>query len=359
MKKRLIWKILGINILIIVFVIIIVWLVIDYQAADYLASLMAKHNVAPTDTHRMFTDAVHRYLIWATLASIALAASLCFFLVRRVLGPLERMIESTKQISAGDYSARVTVKSLDEIGQLANAFNRMTDSLHQIEQLRKSMTTDVAHELRTPLTNIKGYLEALIDGVVPPSRETYDLLLEETMRLVNLVEDILQLAKADAAKSDLHKTELKLHDLIRQVIEAFQVRFDDKEIILETDFMEKPDRICADSPKLTQVIRNLTQNTWEYTPHGGKARISSESLPGEIKVIFANTGEEVAEKDLPYIFERFYRGEKSRSREHGGAGIGLAIAKELIDAHGGKVGARMSNDQTLIWFTLPKLHPCK
>lgn len=353
MKKRIIWKLLGINILIIGFAIIIVWLAIDYLAADYLAKLMEKYKVSPTDTHQMFTDAVHRYLIWATLASIALAVLLYFVMVKRVLGPLQKMADITRKIAAGDYSARVPIKSQDEVGQLAEAFNRMADSLQQIEQLRKSMTIDVAHELRTPLTNIQGYLEALIDGVVSPSKETYELLLEETLRLVRLVEDILQLAKADAARTDLQKEKILLKTLVEREIDSFRSRFDKKGIGIEMQFQQPADGVWADPTKLTQVVRNLIQNAWEYTPPGGSLRICTQLRPGQIRLVFSNTGGEIAEKDLAFIFERFFRGEKSRSRKHGGAGIGLAIVKELIEAHGGQVGAKIDGGQTHIWFSLP------
>lgn len=357
MKKRIIWKLLGIHILIIGFVIIIVWLAIDYLAADYLAKLMEKYHVSPIETSKMFTDAVHRYLIWATLASIALAVLLSFVLVKRVLGPLQKMTDTTRKIAAGDYSARVPIRLQDEVGQLAEAFNRMADSLQQVEQLRKSMTIDVAHELRTPLTNIQGYLEALIDGVVSASKETYELLLEETMRLVRLVEDILQLAKADAARADLQKERVLLAALVDRVIDSFRSRFDQKGIGIEMQFQQSADVVWADPTKLTQVVRNLIQNAWEYTPPGGNVRIGTQLRSGEIRVVFSNSGGEIAEKDLPFIFERFFRGEKSRSRKHGGAGIGLAIVKELIEAHGGQVGAEISGGQTHIWFALPASEP--
>ena len=229
----------------------------------------------------------------------------------------------------------------------------MADSLQQIEQLRKSMTIDVAHELRTPLTNIQGYLEALIDDVVSASRETYELLLEETLRLVSLVEDILQLAKADAARVDLQKEKILLKALIDQVFDSFGSGFDQKGIGIEMQIGQSADAVRADPTKLTQVVRNLIQNAWEYTPTGGNLRISTQLRSAEIRVVFSNSGGEIAQKDLPFIFERFFRGEKSRSRKHGGAGIGLAIVKELIEAHGGQVGAEISEGQTHIWFTLP------
>ncbi len=346
MTRSLLWKLLAINVLIIVFVILIVWLAINYLAAGYFVTLMEKYNISPTSSHEMFVSSVHRYLIWASLAAILLAVALSFLLVKRVLGPLTQMMSITREIASGDYSGRAPVATRDEVGQLAVAFNSMAESLQRIEQLRKTMTVNVAHELRTPLTNMQGYLEALIDGVVTPSKETFELLHEETMRLVHLVEDILRLAKADAARVDLHKTEIQIGELIAQAVDSFRPKFITKNINVETRFFEGDDRLYADPDKLSQVVSNLLQNAWQYTPMGGSFRIFMESLPGEIKVVFTNTGGELNEKDLPFIFERFYRGEKSRSREHGGAGIGLAIVKELIEAHNGHVGAEMSPDDT-------------
>jgi two-component system sensor histidine kinase BaeS len=351
--KSLLWKLLGINSLIIGFVILIVWLSINYLAAGYFMTLMEKYNISPLSSHRMFVSSVHRYLIWASLAAILLAGALSFMLMRRVLDPMTQMTSITQKIASGDYSGRVPVTTRDEVGQLAVAFNRMAESLQHIEQLRKTMMINVAHELRIPLTNMQGYLEALVDGVVAPSRETFDMLHEETLRLVHLVEDVLRLAKADAARSDLHKIGIKLSDLIVHVLDSFQAQFKSKEIRVETRFTDEPNPLWADPDKLSQVVANLLQNAWQYTPSGGLVRISTEQLPAQIRTVFANTGGELVQEDLPLIFERFYRAEKSRSREHGGAGIGLAIVKELIEAHNGHVGAEISHNEIAIWFTLP------
>jgi signal transduction histidine kinase len=351
--RSLLWKLLGINILVIVFVILIVWLAINYLAAHYFVTLMEKYNISPTSSHEMFVNSVHRYLLWASLLAILLAAALSFLLVRRVLGPLTRMMSITHEIASGDYSGKVPVASRDEIGQLAGAFNSMAESLQRMEQLRKTMTVNVAHELRTPLTNMQGYLEALIDGVVTPSKETFELLHEEAMRLVHLVEDLLRLARADAARVDLRKVEIRLGKLIEETLESFRPKFADRNINVTTGLLTENDRLHADPDRLSQVLINLLRNGSQYTPAGGSFRIEMESHPGEIKVIFANTGGELTEQDLPFIFERFYRGEKSRSREHGGAGIGLAIVKELIEAHNGHVDAEISKAEIRIWFTLP------
>jgi signal transduction histidine kinase len=353
MRKSLLWKLIGINILIIGFMIIIVWLSVDYLAAGYFVSLMKKYNISPLATHEMFLHSLHRYLIWTMLAAIALALALSFLMTKRVLGPLTQMANVSRQIAAGDYSSRVPIRSQDEVGKLGTDFNRMAESLQAIDKLRKTLMIDVAHELRTPLTNIQGYLEALLDGVVPSSTETFHLLQEETLRLADLVENILRLARADAARADLHKTAIRIADLLEQELEAFRPKFDAKQITVESRFEDNTPALQGDPNKLSQVVGNLLQNAAIYTGPGGTVRIFMERAPGELRVTFANSGGELSAKDIPFIFERFYRGEKSRSREHGGAGIGLAIVKELIEAHDGTVGADISHGETRVWFSLP------
>jgi len=353
MKSRLLWKLLGINVLVIGVVILVVWFAIDYFASNYFMTLMKDYNISPTEVHQMFLDATHRSLIWATLGTLALAVVLSFLLTKKVLTPLSQMADVTRKIAAGDYTAQVQISARDEVGQLATAFNQMADSLHRVEQLRKTMVTDVAHELRTPLTNMQGYIEAFRDGVMTPSKEALESLYEETLRLAKLVEDLLQLARADASRGTIRLQRIDLHDLVHQVLELFQPKFAAKGIVVEVKLADVKDQLTADPEKLSQVIRNLFQNASQYTPQGGSVRVFAERLPGKVKVFFANTGDGVAEQDLPFIFERFYRGEKSRSREHGGAGIGLAIVKELIEAHRGEVGAESRPAETRVWFTLP------
>ena len=353
MKQSLLWKLLGINVLVIVFVMFIVWLAVDFLSAKYFVSLMKQYNISPVSSHRMFVDSVHRYLIWASLAAVFLALMLSFILTRRVLGPLTRMADITVRLASGDYSSRVPIRSHDEVGRLAEAFNHMAESLKAVENLRKNMLISVAHELRTPLTNIQGYLEALLDGVVPASRETFELLLEEALRLADLVESILRLSKADAARADLHKADIRVTEMIDQVLEAFRTQLQAKDITVERRYGESDIPLRADPGKLAQVMNNLIQNAVQYTDCGGTLTISTEQTDGAIKVMFANSGGDLSEEDVPFIFERFYRGEKSRSREHGGAGIGLAIVKELIEAHSGSVGAELANGETRVWYSLP------
>ncbi len=353
MYNRLLWKLLAINIPVVAGVILVVWLAIDYLAADYFAVLMEEYHVSPNDAHGIFLNAVHRYLLGATLCAFALAAALSFLLTRKVLRPLSEMMQVTRRLSDGDYTARVQVQSKDEIGRLGAAFNRMADNLERIERLRKTMVADAAHELRTPLTNIRGYLEGLQEGVVSPSQETFEMLHSEMLRLVRLSEDLLSLARADAAKLDLRPQPFSMRDLVEEVLDFNRLRLSAKHLKAEVRFHEGADAVLADRDKLLQAVRNLFDNAWQYTPPGGRIQVSAKRVPEGLRLSFVNTGQGIAAEDLPYIFERFYRADKSRSRDHGGAGIGLSIVKELVEAHDGKVGATSADGQTTVWFTLP------
>ncbi|MDH3602858.1 MAG: ATP-binding protein [Candidatus Tectomicrobia bacterium] len=353
MRKRLLWKLFSINLPVIGVVILVVWLAIDYLAADYFMTLMKQYNISPTMAHQMFLEAVHRYLLWASLLAIACAALCSLVLTRKVLRPLSQMTEITRGLASGEYTQRVQIASQDEVGQLGEAFNRMADSLQRIEQLRRRMVSDVAHELRTPLTTMRGYLEALRDQVIDPSADTFDMLHEETLRLVKLSEDLLELTKADAAPATLNRQDVSLHDLIEQTVDWFQPQFATKGIDVKIDIAADAQTVMADPDKLSQALRNVLHNAWQYTPSDGRVSVTVKRQPTSIVMAVCNTGEDVLPQDLPYIFERFYRGEKSRSRAHGGAGIGLAVVKGIIEAHGGQVGAASSDGTTRVWVSLP------
>ena len=354
MKVRLHWKlVLVTTVPVIALITGIIWLAFDQLAADYFMVLMDKYMVSPTDTHRAFLTAVHRYLLWASLVALGLAFLLSYLLTRRVLRPLVQMSDASRQIAAGNFTARVEAIRGDEIGELGEAFNRMSDSLERLEQLRKSMVSDVAHELRTPLTNLRGYLEGLSDGVIPPDKATFEMLQQENLRLVNLVDDLGQLARADAARAFLDRRPVDLTDCIEEMLNLYRMNVDDKQIRLSTQFADDASTVPADRDKLLQAMRNLIDNCLKYTPPGGRVTITTARTAGGVRVDFVNDGPGIPPAELPYVFERFYRAEYSRSRDAGGAGIGLAIVKQLIEAHGGRVGAESTPGETRIWFELP------
>jgi len=353
-KNRLLWKLLLINIVPVIGVIIlIIWLAINQLAASYFMALMKRYDINPTDIHQMFLASIHYYLLWASIAALLVAFVLSYLLTRRVLRPLSQMSDATRHMAAGNFSGRVDVVTSDEVGQLGASFNQMADSLERIEQLRKNMVVDVAHELRTPLTNLRGYLEALNDQVLEPLPETMRLLEKETLRLVRLVDNLQQLARAEAARHYLTRVRLSIAEQINDLLPLYRPVLQDKQVTVRTDFPAGADEISADRDKFLQAVRNLLDNCSKYTPVNGEIVISSKRLDNAIEVRFCNSGPEIPADDLPFIFERFFRTDRSRSRDVGGAGIGLAITKELIEAHGGRVGAMSADGWTCVWFSLP------
>lgn len=356
MKNRLLWKLLLTNIVPVILVIfLIVWFAVDKLAANYFMALMETYDVSPKEIHHMFISSIHYYLIWASLVALGLAVLLSYLLMRRVLRPLSQMTHITKEIAAGKFSLRADVGTSDEVGELGEAFNSMADSLEKVEQLRKNMVADVAHELRTPLTNLRGYLEALHDGVIPPTMETFQMLQQENLRLVHLVESLQQLARADAAQAYLKKEKLSLQKLVLQMVELQRPNFSYKNIAVHLQGLAEEYWVAVDRDKLLQALRNLVENCWKYTPENGEVVISLTMSDGWVTVNFQNSGQGIIEEDLPYIFERFFRADRSRSRgarDAGGGGIGLAITRELIEAHGGEVGATSHPGITNVWFKL-------
>jgi signal transduction histidine kinase len=353
MKRFLIIKLLAVNLVVIGFVMVFVWIAIDTLAASYFMTLMEKYHVSPEPAHAMFVEAIHRYLLGASLAAVVLAVVLSYLMMRRVLSPLTQMTAISREIAAGNFALRVPAVSEDEVGQLARAFNRMSVSLEKIERLRRDLMIDVAHELRTPLTNIRGYLEALNDGVLPPSMDTFAMLQSETLRIVQLVEDVLQLAKADAARDNLTLEPVDVVQIIHEQIEADQNAYDRRNISVNPNFPDEPVMVPGDRHRLTRIFRNIGDNAARYTPRDSELLVHVDRQGTIVRICYRNPVESLTQADLPYLFERFYRGEKSRSRRHGGAGIGLAIVKELVEAHQGSVEADLREHQLHICVDLP------
>lgn len=356
LRSRLLWKLLAIIALTDVLVIGIVWAGIDWFALDYFSSLLDENNVPHQEkVMEMFLEAAHRYLIGSGVVALILALGVSYSLIEMVLQPLYRMTALTHKIAVGDYSSRVAEPAEDEVGRLGKAFNTMTDHLQKVEELRKKMVLDVAHELRAPLTNMRGYLEALSDGLLPPSQQVLQSLNEETLRLGNFSEDLMRLTVADSARLSMERERIDFGDLLTRSLNPFEKQFATKAIRVKVNLPAERVEITADAEKLAQILQNILHNAWQYTPEGGSVDITVERQADLIKTTVVNTGKEIPQADLALIFERFYRVDKSRSRDHGGAGLGLAIVKELVEAHGGQVAAESSQGEIRIWFTVPGL----
>lgn len=351
--RGLLWKLLAINLPILLLVLIAVWLAIDTLAADYFGKLMERYHISPAETHGMFLDAIHRYLIWTMSVAVVIATLAGYLLTRRVLRPLREMAAVTQKVATGDYGARAPLRGNDELTKLAESLNTMAASLQEMDTLRKDLVADVAHELRTPLTNVRGYLEALRDGVVAPDRTTYDMLDGEIRRLVTLSDDLFRLSQADAARTTLQLQPVDLSTLIHSALERSAPQFAKRHISVSERYSDSPQTVCGDPEKLALAIGNLVDNGWQHGRPNSEFIVETHRQAGVVRVSFTNPLERSPEGDVNLIFERFYRLERSRSRDYGGAGIGLAIVKELIEAHEGRVGAQLIDDRLQVWLELP------
>ncbi len=260
------------------------------------------------------------------------------FLFFQIISPVQKLTTAAQKIAAGDLQQRIPTQSQDEIGTLATAFNQMADSLAQHEELRRNLIADVAHELRTPLTVIQGNLEAMLDGVLPTSPQEIATLRDEAALLTRLVADLrlLSLAESGQLKLDFAKTDPT--NLITHAVEPFRLQAQSSAVKLKLDLASNLPPIEVDVDRIMQVIRNLLSNALRHTPAGGQVTITCRNdAPHQLLITVSDTGEGISSNDLPYVFDRFYRADKSRSRSSGGSGIGLAIVKQLVVAHGGKV----------------------
>lgn len=353
-RVPLFWKLMGIHVLVITAVIGLIWIAIERFAGNYFMQVMKEYNIDPVMPHEVFLQATRTTFIWTSVGAVTLALAASWLLTRRLLAPIRRMGAIAGRIATGDYSQRVDATPGDEVGELVNAFNQMVYSLQRVEKLRKDLVADVAHELRTPLTNMRGYLEALRDGVLPPSPDQIVSLHEEVLRLVRLVEGLHQLAIADAGIQRLRLDSLNVGTLTTQTLDPFRTRFTQREVRLST--ISPADDIIArgDHDQLVCVLNNLFENALHYTPPGGEVTVGLREEGPAAVIEVSNTGDGIPPHDLPFIFERFYRGEKSRSREHGGAGIGLSLVKQIVEALGGAVSVESDKGLTTFRVTLPR-----
>ncbi|HEY4688037.1 MAG TPA: ATP-binding protein [Anaerolineae bacterium] len=278
-----------------------------------------------------------------TGGAIALLAALGvgYVVFRGITRPVEKLTRAAQAVSGGDLSARVTIESGDELADLGSTFNTMADNLQRGEQLRRDMTADIAHELRTPLAVIQSNLEALLDGIYPLDAEHLSNVLAQTKVLTRLVEDLRVLALAEAGQLPLDRRPADAGGLAVMVASAFRPRAAEKGVSIETDIAPNLPPASLDTQRMYQVLSNLIDNAIRHTPGGGQIVVGAR-LDGDhhIALSVSDTGSGIAAEDLPFIFERFYRADRSRARGEGGSGLGLAIAKTIVVAHGGAIHAK-------------------
>jgi two-component system sensor histidine kinase BaeS len=313
--------------------------------------LMADHGESAESSRAMFADSVGWVIVATSLIAVVVAVAIAGVLGARLARPLREIGGAARRIAEGDYDARIPRRGPEEIVSLSDSFNQMAAALEEQERMRREFIANAAHELRTPLTNLQGYLEALRDGVIQPDRATFESLLDEAERLVRLSRSLDTLAAGDAGTPaaivdlDLAATIRAAVDLARPAVGAARLELS----------LDLPNRLPArgDPDQLAQVVGNLLQNAVRYTPPGGRVVIRAERRPADVLVSVANSGAGIPATDLPHVFERFYRVDKSRDRGSGGAGIGLAIVRQIVEAAGGAVGAESRDGMTRFWFSLP------
>ena len=304
------------------------------------------------------SDSINRYLLWGGLLGVVVAAVITLFVSRRILSPAESLAQAARALSHGDFSQRVHVRSNDEFGELAIAFNAMAEGLERTEQLRRNMVADVAHELRTPLSNIQGHLEAIRDGLLPAEPAIFDSIYEEALLLARLVEDLQDLTLAEAGQLTLIRQSVDVVDIVRRAAAAAQPPAEARGLTIETNLPSQPATAELDPERIGQVLRNLLSNAITHTPEGGRITVEVKDEGHELRIGVADTGVGIPPADLPYVFERFYRVDRSRVRATGGAGLGLTIAKRLVEAHGGTITVESEPGKgTQFTFTLPKNAP--
>ena len=307
------------------------------------------------DLFTNFRAAVTEALVVSTVMALVSAIVVSLFVSRRVVTPVRQMMQASRRIASGHYHERVAVLSADELGQLAQSFNQMAASLEQTEAIRRDLIGNVAHELRTPLTTIKGYMEGLIDGVLPAHPNTYQQVYREADRLQRLVFDLQELSRVEAGAFELDRRRLDLRLLVGQIAARLRPQFEEKEVELTLDLAESLAPVLADEDRISQVLLNLAGNALQYTPAGGCVTITAKQVNTQVQITVRDTGIGISAEHLPHVFTRFYRVDKSRSRVGGGSGIGLTITKHLIEAHGGQVWASSDgpNQGSTFGFSLP------
>lgn len=298
--------------------------------------------------------AINRFLILGGFLAIIVAAVVTFFMSRQILKPVRALTIAARQLGQGDFSHRVQFRGKGEMADLAQTFNSMAESLERDEMLRRNMVSDVAHELRTPVSHIRGQLEAIGDGLIQPDARTFSSIYEEALLLSRLIDDLQELTLAEAGKLSLYRQAEDITQLIQKTVAAVSPRATTSGVILTIDLSEQLPLCDIDSQRIGQVLRNLLDNAITHTPKGGAITVAARPIQGHVEVSVIDTGEGIPAEHLPNVFERFYRVDKSRTRATGGSGLGLTIARRLVEAHGGKIGVQSeAGNGSRFYFTIP------
>lgn len=302
-----------------------------------------------------FRASVGEALLAAGLAALIVAAGASWYVGRLILRPLQEVGRASQVIAAGHYAERLAVHGNDELAELTRSFNQMAASLDEVEAMRRALIADVSHELKTPLASIRGYMEGLQDGILPPSPEIFQLVHHEAGRLERLVHDLQELSRAEAEQLQLQIAPRDALALATAAADWLRPQFEERGIGLTLDLPAHPVQVRADFDRVRQVLLNLLGNALQYTPEGGQVTLHVRPERDAVRFAVQDTGIGLAAADLERVFQRFYRVDRSRSRASGGSGIGLTIARYIVEAHGGRIWAESAGpgQGCTFAFTLP------
>jgi two-component system sensor histidine kinase BaeS len=308
-----------------------------------------------------FRSGVNEALAVAALAASLAAIVVSVLISRRVVAPIQAITKASLQIADGHFDQRLHLSDgnpeyADELGRLAQAFNQMAERLEHTEQMRLQLLGDVSHELRTPLTVIKGSMEALVDGVLPAEKATFEQIEQEADRLQRLVNDLQELSRVEAGAYELDRRPISVETLVQTAIQRIERQFQQKNILLTSHMSPNLPSMQGDQDRLLQVLMNLLSNAYQYTPTGGEVHVQVDLKGDKVVISIQDNGIGISAEHISQLFTRFYRVDKSRSRQAGGgSGIGLTIAKHLVEAHGGRIWVESEGPGmgSTFSFTLP------
>ena len=305
-----------------------------------------------------YLDRINQLLLIAMGGAIAFALVLSVLFARSLSKPLREIAAAIQSLSRGNLEQQVPVRSRDEIGQVATAFNAMSAHLARANFLRRQMTADIAHELRTPLSVVVGYLASLSEGLLAPNPERFKIMHDEAQHLQRLVEDLRILSLADAGELPLNREPVAPGELVNLAAATFSHQAEQRHISLAVQVEPDVLPLYADPDRILQVLSNLLSNALRHTPEGGRVTLAAKSYEGRIQLSVQDTGQGIEPDHLPHIFERFYRGDSSRHQVHDESGLGLAIARSIVEAHGGEISAHSTLGQgTTIIIDFPASPP--
>jgi len=310
---------------------------VDGERVGTALLAMPPPNLDPRE--QSYINNTNQALLIGAIGAAALGLLIGILLSRQFLHPLTELTSAIRAMKQGDLNQQVQVRTRDELGDLATTFNQMSAEIHRVNQQRRQMTADIAHDLRTPLMVISGYLEALRDGTLPPTPERFDAMNVETLQLKRLVEDLRTLSLADAGELKLVYQTVQPGELLAQVKQSFEPLADEHKVALNVDVQQGLPNLRIDPERMVQVIANLVTNALRYTPVGGTVTLQARQNKDSIQLAVKDTGTGIPADKLPNIFERFYRIEESRQQNEGESGLGLAIAKSIVEAHHGTIAA--------------------